>query len=265
MAFHELAELIALGLTDLGFACPIRDNQVAANARNIVIGCHLLNKSDVVNLPPDSIILNTEQLKAVNSGWLDNILFFAHKYEIWDYSESNIQILKQLGATRARYLGIGFHPRLLRIPKASSQDIDVLFYGCLNDRRVNVLNAMQRAGLKIHHLFGVYGPARDEWIARSRVVLNMHFYESKIFEIIRVHYLMNNAKAVVSECGADTLIDPIYLPGFVVADYEKLVDGCINLSRDTPTREETEARAYRTIAQFPQSKIMSELISAKVD
>ena len=38
--------------------------------------------------------------------------------------------------------------------------------------------------IKVKCLFGVYGKDRDDWIAKSKLVLNMHMYDSKIFEIL---------------------------------------------------------------------------------
>ena len=54
---------------------------------------------------------------------------------------------------------------------------------------------------------GVRGAERDALIARARLVLNLHFYPTAIFELVRVSYLLANGKAVVAECGPETEID----------------------------------------------------------
>jgi hypothetical protein len=51
----------------------------------------------------------------------------------------------------------------------------------------------------VHHAYDVWGPARDELIARAKVVLNLHYYEAAIFEQVRVSYLLNNEALVISE------------------------------------------------------------------
>jgi hypothetical protein len=260
-AFYELAELIALGLHDLGHDCAVQLNSIHPDARNILIGCHLLNPAHVAQLPTNTIVLNTEQVFENESPFSAKVLDWARRFEIWDYSPRNREWLVKQGAQRIHLLGIGYHPSLHRIAR-KEQDIDVLFYGSLNERRTAMLEQLRQAGLVVQHLFGVYGSARDEWIARSKVVLNLHYYDSKIFEIVRVHYLMNNAKAVVGEVGPDTVIDPRYLGGFLAADYDGLVEACLALCRDGGRRSELEQQALRTLSALPQSAIMAGLVEA---
>lgn len=260
-AFYELAELIALGLRDLGYPCAVELNGIDPDARNILIGCHLLDPAQQQQLRPDTIILNTEQLPRNDSPIVPLILNWARRFEVWDYSAVNRDWLKENGAPRVHLLGIGFHPGLLRIAK-DEEDIDVLFYGSLNDRRIAVLQGLQQAGLVVKHLFGVYGQERDGWISRAKVVLNMHYHDAKIFEIVRVHYLMNNAKAVVCEVGPDTLVDPQFLGGFHAASYERLVSACLLMCADTAQRSALERQAIETISRIPQRTIMSALVAS---
>ena len=128
---------------------------------------------------------------------------------MWDYSLHNIDKWKTYWETMncayaPVHVPLGYVPELTRIRPAPIQDIDVLFYGSLNDRRSAIIKALCDAGANVHTVFGVYGKGRDELIARSKVVLNLHFYEQKLFEIVRVSYLLANSKAVVTECSSDT-------------------------------------------------------------
>ena len=50
----------------------------------------------------------------------------------------------------------------------------------------------------MHCAYGVYGAERDRLIARSRLVLNVHYFPTHIFEMIRVSYLLANRTAVVA-------------------------------------------------------------------
>ena len=89
---------------------------------------------------------------------------------------------------------VGYVPELTRVAAAPAEDIDILFHGSMNERRNNVISQLRQAGLNAHTVFGMYGPARDALIARSKVVLNMHYYEANIFELVRVSYLLATAK-----------------------------------------------------------------------
>ena len=260
-AFLELAQLLGHGLEDLGHPVVISVNGILAEARNIIIGCHLLDPSLIESTPKTSIIVNTEQVGAEGSPWHEKICRWVTRFQTWDYSERNLAKLREIGAEEPKLLRLGFHKRLARIHKSNPQDIDVLFYGSIGDRRKRIIDDLKATGSNVLAVFGVYGEERDRLIARSKVVLNVHHYDSQVFEIVRVFYLMTNAKAVVGEVGKDTAIDPFYLPGIRAACYEDLVGSCLNLIADREVREEMERKALKTISGRPQSEILASLLT----
>lgn len=261
-AFTELADLIHYTLLDIGHTSTISVNNTFPDARNIIIGCHLLNPQLIAHIPRSSIILNTEQIYRDDTAWNENIFEWVSHFETWDYSEKNILKLKEIGIGTAKLLQIGYHPRLARISKLPMQDIDVLFYGSVNDRRASVLTGLQAAGLKVKAVFGVYGNERDQLIASSKVVLNLHYYNSKIFEIVRTFYLMTNSKAVVSEVDKDTSIADFYREGIYPSEYEHLVESCQKLIEDNTTRELVEKRALEAISKLPQKEFLLPLLDS---
>lgn len=73
----------------------------------------------------------------------------------------------------------------------------------------------------------VMGDERDQYIARAKVVLNMHrFQETKVFEIARVSYLLANRKAVVSEISSATVVDDDIRMAIASDSIDRLVDLC---------------------------------------
>ncbi len=131
---------------------------------------------------------------------------------MWDYNQRNIDRLKSdfVVDNALLWLRIGYLPCMQRIVRAAIPDVDVLFYGKQSARRRHILDAMRLSGLEIVSLENVYGAERDAWIARSKIVLNLHYYDfSGVAEIVRLSYLLSNEKAVVSECGEDTDMDPL--------------------------------------------------------
>jgi hypothetical protein len=259
-AFAELASLLALGLRDLGHHAEVGLNRLAPDARNIIVGCHLLDPSAIDHAPTSTIVVNTEQVYADSTAWNATILEWARRFETWDYSERNLGKLREIGAVSPRLLRIGFHPALARIGKPASQDIDVLFYGSMGERRRAVIDALRASGLDVTAVFGVYGPERDRLIARAKVVLNVHHYRSQIFEIVRVFYLMTNSKAVVCEVGEGTSMDPGYRDGIFPSPYEGLPEACIRLVGDDALRTETEGRALAAISKLPQAELLAPLL-----
>ncbi|WP_423372007.1 hypothetical protein [Burkholderia sp. LMG 32019] len=260
-AFTELAEVIGYALEDLGNVVQFTENDVVPGSRNIVIGCHLADPKTSGDLPADTIIVNTEQLHVDELSWNENVYFWASHYETWDYNERNIAKLRSRGIMHAKYLKLGFHPKLGRIASDAEQDIDVLFYGSTGPRRLAILEALHARRLTVSAVFNVYGEARDSLIARSKVVLNLHHSASQIFEIVRVFFLMSNAKAVVGEVSSQTAIDPVYTDGFRAVPYDGLVDACVELVRDEERRKQLETAALATISRYPQAELLAPLLA----
>ena len=234
-AFWELTELITFSLRDLKNDVIISINEIIQDRQNIIFGAHLLDNND---FPTSTIIFNTEQLWNGAENWVERIIFLGKKYLILDYSESNIEFLENKGCVKLFKFEIGFHPKLNRISKDKKKDIDVLFYGSLKERRKKILVKLVEAGLNVKHLFGVYGAQRDEYISRAKIVLNCHHFNAKIFEIVRVHYLVNNNIPVISELHHDTKIEPFWKSIINGVPIENIADECKRLANDDIKRLE---------------------------
>ena len=81
---------------------------------------------------------------------------------------------------------------------------------------------MTQLGLKVIHLFGSYGKSRDEFIGRAKLLLNMHLYEAKILEVVRISYYLANKCAVLSEFSSNRKDDAQYEGGIVFGEYNDL-------------------------------------------
>lgn len=260
LAFLELAELILYSLIDLGHKSVLNFNRVDSNATNIIIGCHLLDPSRATTLPPDTIILNTEQLEGNPSPWRTNILEWGRRFQIWDYSTKNIQWFSQNGIIQAKQLRIGYQRQLERLKQNSNKDIDVLFYGCINERRLKILNELTANGLRVKSLFGVYGADRDRWVERSHLVINIHYYESQIFEIVRVFYLLINSIPVVSEVNTSTSIDSIYRTAIAPCDYLNIPKTTMLLIKNPELLNHLKLKAQEEILKYPQKTYTEEAL-----
>ena len=241
-AFREVAETLQFGLRSLGHTVEVGDNVVDSTATNILLGAHLLPPVDAGIVPPGSILYNLEQLGGANlsAAYYD----LAVRHQVWDYSLRNIEKWKTMKCLRPPvHVPLGYVPELSRIKAAPVQDIDVLFYGSLNQRRNTILNALKDSGVKVHTVFGVYGKERDELIARSKIVLNIHFYDTKVFEIVRLSYLLSNSRAVVSECSAENELEQSANGAFLAVPYGSLVDSCHSLLRNEPERRKLETQS----------------------
>jgi len=258
-AFLELGELINYSLKELGFDSTLNFNKFEPSANNILIGGHLLSEADISQLNSSTVILNTEQVYGEATPWSQAIFQLAKKFDIWDYSKKNIEKFNSIGIDKVKHFEIGFQKELVRINPSKIKDVDVLFYGSINERRQKIIDKLSANGLRVKILFGIYGKERDEWIERSKIVLNHHFYDSYIFEVVRVFYLLINSIAVVGEVNETTSIDSICKDGIFCAKYDGLVASCIRIAKDDVLRQELQQSAISSISKYPQ-KIFTQAV-----
>ena len=259
LAFLELAELLVFSLRALEHKAILQFNKIDNDAKNILIGFHLLDIKYVSQLPKNSILINAEQFLG-GTPWNENILHWIQSFEVWDYSTQNIEFFKAQGIENIKYLELGYQSELSRIEIKAVQDIDVLFYGSINDRRAKVLDALKNSGLNVHTIFGIYGKDRDDLIARSKLVLNLHYYDSEIFEVVRVFYLLSNSIPVVGEINPSTVVSDVYKNSVLGVPYQELVNTCIRLVKDDQARDLQGRRGFEIIKQFPQKLFTLNLI-----
>lgn len=262
-AFEDVAAGLAEAFAERGGSAPVvRYAHEWAGRTPIVLGANLLTPAMSLILPPGSVIYNLEQASR-DSTWLnDAYLGLLRRHRVLDYSSRNTAALHAMGVAHARTLPPGFTPGLARIAPAPVRDIDVLFYGSLNERRAAVLDRLRAEGLAVTHLFNVYGAERDAAIARAKLVLNVHFYEAAVFESVRVTFLLANGACVVSEGRAD---DPDLTPllgGLEVCAYDDLVARCLALLADGPARQSLAARGRTLVGARRQSDLLAALMAA---
>ena len=145
-----------------------------------------------------------------------------------------------------RLAPIAYAPVLTRIPNRE-EDIDVLFYGMPSEARLAVFGEICSAGLRAVFACGLYGPPRDDLISRAKIVLNLNLYAGKIFEIVRVSYLLANAKAVVANDYQGIDVEPELRDAVAIAPLERIVDTCVGLVSDNAARMALGRRGFEAM------------------
>lgn len=263
-AFREVAETLQVGLRSLGHIANVGDNVLDASATNVLLGGHLIEPQDAKVIPPNTILYNLEQLGGPSLP--QHFYQVARHCRIWDYSLDNIKTWNVLRCAHPPvHVPLGYVPELSRIKSSPVQDLDVLFYGSMNERRSKVVAALRDAGANVHTAFGVYGKQRDELIARSRLVLNVHFYDAKIFEIVRVSYLLANSKAVVSEFSSESQMEAGLGDSVLLCPYDSLAESCLSLLRNDDERKNLEMRGFEWFRQRTESEILRKALEETMD
>jgi hypothetical protein len=242
--YQEIVDTLVWGLSQLGHDVTTAQNEIDPDAVNIVLGFQMMDGAMIDTLPDNTIIYNLEQLANIPTDTMKSCFpAAARRLVIWDYDEKNLDAWREVGSAHEPVLlPVGWAPPLVKIPKRD-QDIDVLFYGIPGKTRLGVYWALAQAGLRSVYICGFYGPQRDEFIARSKIVLNINKYEiSRVFEIVRVSYLLANGKAVVSDIYPESRIDPDLHEAVAFCSKEQMLETCQKLIADEPARLALEQR-----------------------
>jgi hypothetical protein len=254
-AFNEVTETLAYGLLALGHQVSHKANGFLVGAQNIVLGPHLA--SSETEFPDGTILYNLEQIGGHPAANLSDKLL--QRCRVWDYSTANMKYWQEHGI-EAEYVPVGYVRELTRIPPAAHQDIDVLFYGVLSPRRAAIIEQLKQKGLNVAAI-QTFGWLRDKAIAQSKVVLNMHYYDSpKLFEWVRVSYLLSNLKAVVSEISDD--FPEVFTTALRNVPYEDLAEACRDLVAKLPERLALQTSGFQIFSQIREVEILRKTLAA---
>src|SRR5271166_3198407 len=256
----NVVEMLAGGLREMSIHVEV-GHELPLNPRGrvIALGANFFSAAELERLPKYSIIFNVENS---SSGFLNaEYRELLGRFPVWDFSESNAFDLAKVINRPVHYLRMFYVEGLSRIPTGAEHDIDVLFYGSFNARRSQILDSLCARGLVVKAVFGVFGAQLDELIARSKIVLNIHFYDNGRLEMIRLFDLFANGRAVVSELNPGELLDPDLADALIGVPYELLADATEALVRDSDRRREVAAAGFRAFSRRRPNVILREALA----
>jgi len=181
------------------------------------------------------------------------------KYEVWDFSWLNIdRINRRYNLKINKCIQLGYTAELNRInlKDFKDRDIDILFCGSLSNRRKAILDEMSNLNLKIVHLFGVYGKTRDEYILRSKLLLNLHYHEFGSLEHVRIFYYLSNQCAVLSEKSDDDNENKDFKNMIFLSDYKDIAKKALDLIHNNNAIELKSLEGFKI---FKEKKIEDNL------
>lgn len=176
-----------------------------------------INSLDV--LPNKYIVYNFEQL-TTERVW--DISFFdkcKNAIKIFDYSLENIKVFKKENI-EAYHLPFGWCSVLENKHTLEEKDIDLLFLGSLNKRRLNTISKLNT----LTHNFYIHNKCFDKdydiVTSKSKVGLNIHYYDGDtILELTRIIPWICSGIHVISERSNDKFYDRIF--NKVITFYKK--------------------------------------------
>jgi hypothetical protein len=206
-----LAHLLSKALGELGFEVRIQLGEYSGDFQEtyfIVICAQVFKR-----LPASFIAFQMEQ---AGTQWFDKgYLSLLNNPEVYvlDYSSRNLPFLISQGlrpdrlqvAQLAEFSGYTdfLRHRQLLTSGETKKSYDVLFYGGINERRFKILSKIDREfSTKI--AVGVFGPQLYELVTRSKLVVNIHYYDDSPLESTRIFEAISLGARVVSETSADS-------------------------------------------------------------
>jgi hypothetical protein len=113
---------------------------------------------------------------------------------VMDFSNCNFEKYKELNL-KAYYLPMPFYFTTNELFLTTKYDL--LFYGSMNDRRMNILKKLHAYNIKVG--FGIVGEEKEKCIQQSKIIINLHYYNSGALETCRINEVLQYNKLVLSE------------------------------------------------------------------
>lgn len=147
----------------------------------------------------DRTILYEAENLLVALGWRarsEVIRAAAPRCRWWNYSKVNAAVF----GDEPRPLAL---PSLPTAPAAAPKDLDVVFVGSMHPRRLEILDRLRRAGMRVAvggpSTTPLFGAELAAFEARAHVVLSMHYYTPGVFASFRVVPAVARGAVVVAE------------------------------------------------------------------
>lgn len=208
-----------------------------------------------INITPDKyIVYNFEQF-TTDKIWSDSYInFFKKAIYVLDYSISNVCKMNEYGINSyfLPYIpsGLNKYSEL----STTKKDIDILFIGTLNNKRRLWLKELTNEKYSIKIITNLFFEKSIEYFARSKIVLNIHYYGGdSILEVTRIIPALENNCVILSEESHDEYYNFVYKNIVKITDIENLKDSIINILSNYNLIQ------HETIDKF--NKISREIIS----
>ena len=104
----------------------------------------------------------------------------------------------------------------------------------------------------------------EENLAPNRALeasLRSRGYDARLFEIVRVSYLLANKKCVVSETGSDTAFEKQFESGVAFAPYAALAETCMQLLQNPAEREAVAGTGFNRFKAMPQTEYLKRALA----
>lgn len=207
--FLDTIHSVSDSLQEIGYQTRISSNVILNDAINILWGVGSVfsptyEEIASVATPKNSIIFNMEQLGSSSPFVTQDYLNFISKYIVFDYNYNNLSFLNK---NKTIYFEFPLLPSKNFITDykndhPTKKEFDLAFYGHINPRRLYFIDELKSQGLSINIISGLYSSELSSELLKSTAILNIHNYDSGIFEIARCLRPLAMGIPIISEKSA---------------------------------------------------------------
>lgn len=183
--FSETAKSLTAALQHHGFASEHLLNQIKPNQINIVLGANYITEPVIKANKRDIILFNFEQLESNSALVTPYYKNWLRTYTVMDYHSANVKHMIGIGADPDFYKEVPIPAHFEKNFTPVEKTHDICFVGAMNARREKILTKLKHNGFKLHCPVGVYGQNLVPTLLQSKLVLNIHYYETKLFPPLR--------------------------------------------------------------------------------
>lgn len=213
--------------------------------------------------PARTVLFNMEQLGSDAPWTRDGYVEALARWTVADYNSANIAFLRQANgeAQRAHEIPVVPGPSVVFAgDRTIERCVDILFFGTLNPRREAVIERLRAAGLVVETVAGAYAWELTPALQRARILLHVHFYETRLFPVARMLQPVAAAMPVVCETSVCPQLADWHGSGMVFADYDDLVPACVALLNEPARQLETAQRSWRFARQIDVATPLAALL-----
>lgn len=272
--FDDTVSAIQGILQKAGVPVIVSNNMLAPGGLNIIVGAGIPGTPPIEELrkyirPDNTIIFNTEQINSDSVLITEEYLQLLSEYAVWDYCSDNIDALRQRkpSAFRCHEFPIvptsAFSMLPQRLPILRSFNYDFAFYGAINvPRRIAILQKFHQNGFRVKLISGAFGNDLVNQLLDCKAVLNLHAYETGLFEIGRCLRPMALNIPILSETSRFPACVDWAHSGVVFAHTEDFLVQAQMLVNDISTQQSALRRMQRFIADRRWSDLARDILYA---
>ena len=226
-AFREIAERIEEECRRNSIPCSITSKVDEDAEISFILGAHLMPEQYKILDKKNTIIVNLERLAPLESNKINNqYLELIKEFKFIDFTSENSEFCRKNKIHEPLYIYRPWHEAIWsRVQAEAGKEWDACFIGSITPRRQNLINCLERGGIKVKTAFNCYSAERDLILSKSKIALNIHAYaESNSAEIWRLGYYISNNISIVSEKSCFEEGEESISRNLVQADYDNFTE-----------------------------------------